>query len=378
MRIAFVSLMGGSVWAASEVLWALTAQLGLHEGHSVFVSTFDWGSEPEAISRLRANGALVDLRSRARWIRRSTIASRFAKSFLRLEQFEPDVVCVNQGGTYDIARGGATAVLRDSLRRLNVPCVLLCHCEQPMPRKGHTRIARAFFERAAIVGLLGARLKRVVEVHLGTELRNARVFHNPVNLDQIEYSTWPDMKECLRFAFVGRLDPVKNLAVLIDALSEPTWQSRAWRLNVFGSGSQRTDLEALVSRRSMQQRIRFVGHVDDIAEVWREHHVLTLPSRFEGLPLAMIEAMLCGRPVLAVDTGGISEWVRDGETGFLATHSNAIEIGRTLERLWAQRMELERMGRIAHEHTIANRDPDPSGSLLKMLREAANHASARP
>lgn len=375
MRIAFVSLMGGASWAASEALWAATAERALQEGHAVFASVYAWDDIPQALARLRASGAAVELRPRARWLRRSRIASRLTGAFRQLERFAPDVVCVNQGGTYDVARGGATSILRDCLQRMGVPYVLLCHCEQPPPSRRHADVARPVFERAAFVGLLGERLKRDLETQLQTQLPNARVFHNPVNLERIEYSSWPETSAGLRFAFVGRLDPVKNLAALIDALSAPGWQSRDWVLDVFGMGSQRAELEALVAQRSLQRRIRFAGHVSDIGQVWRAHHVLLLPSRFEGLPLAVIEAMLCGRPVLAVNTGGISEWINDGETGFLADNPDALDIGRALERLWDSRSDLERMGRLAHERTLARRDPDPVGTLLATLEDAASRGT---
>ena len=52
--------------------------------------------------------------------------------------------------------------------------------------------------------------------------------------------------------------------------------------------------------------------------IWAEHHALVLPSRFEGMPLVVVEAMLCGRPCIVTDVGGNAELIRDGINGFLA------------------------------------------------------------
>jgi glycosyltransferase involved in cell wall biosynthesis len=70
-----------------------------------------------------------------------------------------------------------------------------------------------------------------------------------------------------------------------------------------------------------------------------------MPSRFEGLPLAMVEAMLCARPVVATDVAGHAEVIEDGVTGFLADASTAGAVAAALERFWARRREAEEIGK---------------------------------
>ena len=65
-------------------------------------------------------------------------------------------------------------------------------------------------------------------------------------------------------------------------------------------------------------RIEFAGHVADIVGIWSKHNALVLPSRCEGLPLALVEAMLCGRPAIATNVAGHGEVIEDGVTGILA------------------------------------------------------------
>ena len=372
MRIAFVSLMAGSPWAASEVLWAQTAQRTLGAHHEVLVSTYDWPERPQAITELENLGALVDARPLSKWIRRSATASRVLRTFNALERFRPDVICVSQGGTYDIARSGSTSVLRHMLERLDVPYILLCHCEQPAPPSRLVPKARKIFAQAAIAGFVGKRAREVAETHLGMGLPNARVFHNPVNLGQIAYIPWPEQSSPLRLAFVGRLEPVKNLDALLTALTQDRWAQRDWTLTLFGSGSLRGELENSVAAHHLASRCTFAGHVTGISSIWTEHHALILPSRFEGVPLAMIEALLCGRPAVATNTGGIAEWIHDGETGLLIRDAGVPAIADALERLWTMRGELEALGLEAHSRTLAKRDPDPAGTLLAWLTTAAN------
>jgi glycosyltransferase involved in cell wall biosynthesis len=371
MRIAFVSVMTGSPWAASEVLWADTAALALKQGHDVLVSTFRWPVVPKELQALASLGAQLDLRSLTRWRRRSALMTRLTGSFRSLQQFKPDAICINQGGTYDIARSGHNAALRSVLRRLDVPYIVMCHCEQPPPPKRNINAARNVFARASIVGMVSENLRLVSESHLGVRLPNVRTFHNPVNLKRIEYLPWPATQRTLKMAFVGRLDPVKNLESLITALADDDWKARDWSLTVFGAGPDRGSLEKQCSAAGLSQQIRFAGFAGDIAAVWAEHQVLVMPSRFEGVPLAMIEAMLCGRPVVATNTGGISEWLEDARCGYLISAPAPNEIAAALEKTWAQRDRLEAMGRYAHERTLARRDADPARTLLHWLAECA-------
>jgi len=371
MRIAFVSLMSGSPWAASEVLWAETARVALEKGHEVLISTYNWPDRPPALQELERLGAHLHLRTRSRWCRRSALLTLLDRTFQPLQQFNPDVTVVSQGGSYDIARSGSTTGLRNMLKLLRTPYVLLCHCEQPGPDRRNLRRAQQIFMRAAIVGMLADKLRVVAETHLRMPLPNARIFHNPVNLKRIGRLPWPSANGPLRLAFVGRLEPVKNLESLLDALAQESWTARHWTLTVYGAGPDRDMLEQKARQKSLQDKLRFAGYVHDIASVWETHHALVLPSRFEGVPLAMIEAMLCGRPVVAANIGGISEWLEEGRSGFLVRQPIPEEIAAALERLWDRRADLEQMGRYAHEDTMQRRDSDPAGTLLQWVDQAA-------
>lgn len=367
MRLAFVSIMARSPWGACEALWTQTAQRALQLGHEVLVSVYRWDECPVAIRELERAGARIDFRPRDRWSRRSTWVSRLRRTYKALEEFAPQAICVSQGGTYDIAHGGSISELRSTLARMCAPYVLLCHCEQPAPHHRRLQRAREAFTHAAVIGVLADRLRALSETHLGIALPQARVFHNPVNLQQISLLPWP-ADEPLRLAFVGRLDPVKNLKLLADVLAAPAWLERDWTLTVCGIGPERDLVE---HHPALRDRVRFAGYVSDIAAVWAAHHVLVMPSQFEGVPLAMIEAMLCGRPVVATAIGGIAEWLHEGRSGFLMTQPTATDIDVALERMWASRQQLASMGISAYEDTLARRDPDPAGTLQRWLEQAA-------
>ena len=92
--------------------------------------------------------------------------------------------------------------------------------------------------------------------------------------------------------------------------------------------------------------IEFAGFVEDIEQLWTRHHALVLPSRFEGMPLSLVEAMLCGRPSIVTDVAGHRELVRDNVNGFLAKAPTVELLNEAMNRAWENRRAPEGDGRI--------------------------------
>jgi len=116
---------------------------------------------------------------------------------------------------------------------------------------------------------------------------------------------------------VARLESEKNIETLLKAFAELSQQRSNGVLVIVGDGSQRTALEALALELTVQQNVRFLGVRLDIADVVALFDVFALPSRREGLPISLLEAMSCGKPVVASDVGSIKSVIFPGENGFL-------------------------------------------------------------
>lgn len=131
-------------------------------------------------------------------------------------------------------------------------------------------------------------------------------------------------------AFVGRLSEEKapDLFCEIAAASPP---GIAWR--VYGDGPMREDLE-----RRYGDQVQFFGAVTDLAPAWREMGLLVMPSRSEGVPLAALEALANGIPVLASRVGGLPTIIASGENGWLFDVGNISEAVALLGK-WQARDE---------------------------------------
>ena len=209
-------------------------------------------------------------------------------------------------------------------------------------RKAMPMAHRCYFVSKAI--------QKLVEKQIGDKLPNAEIICNPCNLDRSATLPWPSVGNgsLLRLACVGTLHPPsKGQDILLEALADPVWKDRNWGLTFYGEGPMRDRLERMALRLALQDRVGFAGFVEDVKRIWEENHVLTMSSRYEGLPMAIVEAMLCARPVVATDVGGNSEIIEDGVTGFLAESATVSSMIKTLERLWNRRADLEEIGKAA-------------------------------
>ena len=112
-------------------------------------------------------------------------------------------------------------------------------------------------------------------------------------------------------------DTQKRISDLIRAVAE---LGAPWRLSLLGRGPDEQDFRALAASLGVADRVEFAGFIDDKAEVrerLRRATVFALPSRFEGLPVALLEAMSCGAPAVGTSIPAIAEVIEDGVSGRL-------------------------------------------------------------
>jgi glycosyltransferase involved in cell wall biosynthesis len=95
-----------------------------------------------------------------------------------------------------------------------------------------------------------------------------------------------------------------------------------------------------------------------------------MPSRMEGMPLAVVEAMLCGRPTVLTDVGGHREWVSNGTEGWVVKELTVASYREALEAAWEARSSWELIGVNAHKKAISLYDPEPGQTFYLALKEA--------
>lgn len=183
----------------------------------------------------------------------------------------------------------------------------------------------------------------------------------------------------VKLALPARLHPkTKGQDMLFEVLARPEWRGRKIQVSLFGNGGCEKTLRALSQELGIADKVVFAGHVDDMNEVWRQHHALILPSRHEGLPIAQIEAMLAGRVVIATPAGGIAEMMEPGRTGFLAAACETNALHAVMEEAWGQRESWGSLGEEGRRLVQARIPAEPVTVWVEHLLELAAAKHGRP
>jgi glycosyltransferase involved in cell wall biosynthesis len=209
--------------------------------------------------------------------------------------------------------------------------------ERHLQRLAYARAHRVVANTAALAAWLaasGVPRERVVVVPNGVERSTGA--GRPVG-------------EIRRVVMVGTLRAVKGHDVLIDAAPRLLARHPGMRFDIVGGGPLAAELRARAASLGVAPAFTFHGHRED-ARAWAaDADVVVLPSRSEGLPNAILEAMAAGRPVVASAVGGIPDAIEHGVTGLLVPPGDPLALADALARLAADPLAAGRMGQAARE-----------------------------
>jgi glycosyltransferase involved in cell wall biosynthesis len=142
---------------------------------------------------------------------------------------------------------------------------------------------------------------------------------------------------------VSRAEPIKGLSHLVEAAARVAAVRPDVRWLVVGGGSQMPHLQGLAKALGVDDRIVFEGVREDIPDLLQAMDIFVLPSLSEGFPLAAMEAMAGGRPVVCSRVGGLAELIRHEESGLLVAPGDAAALAEGVRRLLADRELRERL-----------------------------------
>lgn len=229
----------------------------------------------------------------------------------------------------------------------------------------HTDHARAFpdrFRYMAAEYLLSHLVYRVVGVsaptsealHRHERIPRRKLVTVPNGIDRSRYTVALDRGQVRRalgiapearvIALAARLTEQKGLQYLLHALPAVIARHPDVVLLVAGDGPLRPALEALAAELGVAPHVRFLGMRDDIAALLRACDVYALPSVWEGLPMAVLEAMAAGLPVVGTDVGGVGTAVAHEVTGLLVPKRDPARLAEALVAVLGDRVLRRRLG----------------------------------
>jgi len=280
------------------------------------------------------------------------------------------------------------SVLRKGLllhlgRLLGVPVVLHLHGAEfagfygALPPFLRARV-RALLGAADRVLVLGAATRDRLVAELGVPAPRVVVHANAVAAPAVRRPA-PGDAGC-RLLFLGAIGERKGLDVLLRALAAPAVSGLDWRLDVAGPG-ELAAFRGLAAGLGLSHRVAFAGPVDAgaAAGLLERADLLVLPSRAEGMPMAILEAMAHGRPVVATRVGDVADAVQHGRTGLLVPPGDSQALAEALALLVADPDLRRRLGdagrrRFAHAFDIGA----ANDRLEPLLASVAAASPARP
>lgn len=377
MKIAVISMIH-EPWGGSEEIWAAMAQEALSKKHQIIHSSLSPDPLHPKLESLLAKGMIQKKRRGlvtpgTKRIKRILYKILFyginkfiSNPYNFIFKSQPDVVVYN-GTCYSIA---SEEFLIKKIDVNKSRFFIIAHYNidnQRMISDYECEKIKQSYRKAETVFFVSERNLATARRQLFDPILNAKVIRNPVNLSSIEIIPYPK-NTVTQFAMVGNLlVNHKGQDLILEVLNQQKWKDRDWHLNIYGSGTDKVYLEELSIMYGLKNRITFHGRVSDIRKVWGNNHLLLMPSFMEGMPLAVVEAMICGRPALVTDVGGHTEWITDGKQGFVSNAVSVASLEKTMENCWLQKDHWEQMGKAAHEKALQLYDPKAGETLLNLL-----------
>jgi len=168
---------------------------------------------------------------------------------------------------------------------------------------------------------------------------HANHFVNGVDLHR--FSPAPDDPVDMTIGSVGALRPEKDYLTLIRAVAK---MQRTANLRLVGGGPLEAELRAECARLGIEPRVSFAGFTDDTAEEFRRFSIFAMSSRTEQMPIALVEAMACGLPVVATDVGDIREMVATPNRALIVRPGDPAALAEALDKVAGDRDLRLRLG----------------------------------
>lgn len=169
---------------------------------------------------------------------------------------------------------------------------------------------------------------------------------------------WPQETDVFVVGTACRLTQEKGMDILLRAAFQAVKVEPSLRFVIIGDGPLAEDIKEDVKTSGLHDYLRFLGFCDDAWNLFPALDAFVLPSRTEGWPLSIMEAMALGLPVIATEVGGIPEMVESGKTGILIQPEDVNGLSQALVNLARNRPLVNKLGKAAaiyaREHFDAN------------------------
>jgi glycosyltransferase involved in cell wall biosynthesis len=345
-------------WGGSEELWARAIpflladgfrikvfKAGLNRSHPEYLKLSSMGVELEELNTppaVKESTGFRIKRKLARIINNDAYPDppqgNIEKLKADLQALSPQLVVISQGINFDGVHYGMVC----NQLGINYALVAQKGVDFYWPDPGLRKLMQEVYYKASKNFFIAQHNLRLTEDQIGSRLNNSSLIFNPVKIHR-EIIPYPAVEGRYKLACIGRyflLD--KGQDMLIRIMSREVWKNRNITVTFIGSGPDKDALQSLALLHGVDN-VLFEGYATNMEDVWKNYHALILPSRSEGMPLVLLEAMSAGRTSIITNAGGNAEIVQNDVTGFIG-EAQTESFNEAMERAWSKRDEWEEMG----------------------------------
>ncbi|MGA3160847.1 MAG: glycosyltransferase [Terracidiphilus sp.] len=226
-------------------------------------------------------------------------------------------------------------------RMADVPSIISTrHSLVAPPRRLITELKYAMAATCCdwIVGICDATTANLKGMHSVPAHKIVRVYNGTDSVSRVAKEQRPP-KSGFTLIYVGRLEPVKNHALLLNAFCVALQSMPGLRLWMVGDGGERKMLESLAAELSITSQVTFWGQQLDVAPLFSAADAFIMSSKSEGLPVSLLQAFSMGLPAIVTDVGGMAEVVRLARAGLTVSLTDPTEMAVAILRLAARDAE---------------------------------------
>jgi glycosyltransferase involved in cell wall biosynthesis len=314
---------------------------------------YDWKEKEERLEKLKNKGADVVLipnygrkkenlyqRLRFEWITRVQ-QRRFINNF-QTSGF--DYTVINQGGFMEVC----SHPWKNFYKRLNNYTLTFHNYSETYSfNKTKGDLLKNWINNASNNLYDSGRGKTVLETQLGNfKINNYNLLFNSLNVSIRDKALpFERFEGIYKMVMLSALDVSRKAQDnLIKTFSSEKWKARNWSLEIYGEGCDKEMLEKLIIDLGLSKKISIMRATSNVEKVLSSSHILLQITHIDAMPLAVVEAMCMGRPVVVSEIGDMPDWVAEGKNGFVAKKASIEQMDIALENAWESKDKWEQMG----------------------------------
>lgn len=307
--------LAGAEVMAENLAYGLKA-----EGHEVLMISF-YCMHTAITDRLEKNGIKIEYLGKKKGFDLSIVF----KMRKIMKQFEPDVVHTHR---YVLPYAFLASI------GLNVKRVHTVHniADKEVPSK-QLPMQKVLFKKFGVIPVAITPItQKSIETYYGLNRKEVPLVYNGIDLTQCIAKKNTQIVSRVKILHVGRFAPQKNHEMMVEAFADVVRDYPNSELDLVGDGDLVNNVRKKVTELGIQERVHFVGLLDKVYEKMSESDIFILPSKYEGMPITLIEAMATGLPIVATAVGGVPDMIENGKSGILVGVSKE-EITKGIEDL---------------------------------------------